>query len=375
MKAFRVLLVVALGFVAGLPVRSNAQNPERGGAVFLMTNAANRNQVIAYERNADGSLQEGQTFSTGGQGSGGVTDPLGSQGSLTLTQDHRFLLAVNAGSNDVSVFRVFGATLSLVDRVPSGGTMPVAVAQQGNLVYVVNAGGTSNVSGFYLHWRGYLRPIPNSTALLSTASPGAASLSFDPRGQTLLVTEKTTNNIDAFPIRFNGTLGPISITPSVGPGLFGVLFAPSGVAVTTQTGPAGAQTASAVSSYAVHRNETLNAISPDVPTDANATCWHAVTPDGRFVYTSNPRSTSISGFAISFQGALTPIAGTVVGSLPAGSVNLDTAVSSDGRFLYTLNSGTGTVGIFGINQDGTLTSLGEAGGLTANAGYNGIAAN
>ena len=170
-------------------------------------------------------------------------------------------------------------------------------------------------------------------------------------------------------------LGPNSITPSVGPGLLGVLFAPSAVAVTTQTRPAEAQNPSTVSSYAVCRNKTLNAISLNVPTDASATCWRAATPDGRFVYTSNPRSTSISGFAISFQGALIPIAGTVVGSPPAGSGNPDTAVSSEGRFLYTLNSGTGTVGIFGINQDGTLTRLGEAGGLTANAGYNGIAAN
>jgi 6-phosphogluconolactonase len=106
--------------------------------------------------------------------------------------------------------------------------------------------------------------------------------------------------------------------------------------VTTQTGPAGAQNASVVSSYAVNRNETLTAISPNVPADA--TSWHAIAPDGRFVYTSNPRSGSNSGFSVSLQGALTPIAGTVLYSLPTGSSNLDTAVSSDSRFLYTLSS-------------------------------------
>ncbi|MGC2059246.1 MAG: beta-propeller fold lactonase family protein, partial [Candidatus Sulfotelmatobacter sp.] len=135
-----------------------------------------------------------------------------------------------------------------------------------------------------------------------------------------------------------------------------------------------AQNASAVSSCAVNRNETLTAISLKVLADANASCWHAIAPDGRFVYTPNPRSGSISGFSISLQGALTPIAGTVLYSLPTGSSNLDTTVISDSRFLYTLNSGSGTVGMFAINQDGTLTSLGEACGLTANGGYNGIAA-
>jgi 6-phosphogluconolactonase (cycloisomerase 2 family) len=50
-------------------------------------------------------------------------------------------------------------------------------------------------------------------------------------------------------------------------------------------------------------------------------------------------------------------------------------VSPDGKFVYTLNSGTGTIGIFAIQPDGTLNSLGDAGGLSASAGFNGITAN
>jgi 6-phosphogluconolactonase len=178
MKTVRMLFIVMLAIAAALPARSHAQNNGSGGAVFVMTNAADRNEIIAYERNADGSLQEKRSFPTGGRGSGGVTDPLGSQGSLTLTQDHSLLLAVNAGSGDISVFRVHGAMLSLVDRVPCGGSEPVAVAQHGNLVYVVNAGGSSNVTGFRLERDGRLRAIPDSIAFLTTANSGAASLSF-----------------------------------------------------------------------------------------------------------------------------------------------------------------------------------------------------
>jgi 6-phosphogluconolactonase (cycloisomerase 2 family) len=370
----RTLLIVMLAFAAGLPARSNAQSEGSAGAVFVMTNSAFKNEIIAFRRNADGLLQEESRFSTAGRGSGGVTDPLGSQGSLTLSADRSFLLAVNAGSGTISVLRVHGARLSLIDSIPCGGSEPVAVAQHGNLVYVLNAGGTSNVVGFRLDSNGKLKPIDKSTAFLTTANSGAASLAFSPDGQFLVVTEKLTNRIDVFRVQPDGTLGAITPNPSVGPGLFAVVFAPNGTAITTETGPAGETNASAVSSYAVLSNGTLSPISPSAPTLGAATCWQVVTPDGRFVYTSNSATSTISGFSIAANGALTAQPGTVVTAQPAGSTNLDIAISANGKFLYTLNSGTGTVGIFDINNDGTLTSLGETGGLSASAGLNGIAA-
>jgi len=373
-KTTRALLMILLAICVGLPALSNAQDHKSAGAVFVMTNAADRNEIVAFRRNADGSLQEGHKFSTGGRGSGGVIDPLGSQGSLTLTQDHSLLLAVNAGSGDISVFHVHGAMLSLIDRVPCGGSEPVAVAQHGSLVYVVNAGGSSNVTGFSLERNGRLKPIPDSIAFLTASNSGAASLSFSPDGQFLLVTEKITNNIDGFHIQTDGTLGPIVVNPSVGPGAFAVLFAPNGTALVTETGPMGGNNAAAISSYAVLPNATLSSISASVPTLGAASCWQAVTPDGRFVYTANTGSSTISGFSISANGALTPLAGTIVATLPAGSLDLDSAISADGKFLYTLDSGTGTVSILGINQDGSLTNLGDAGGLSASAGFQGIAA-
>jgi 6-phosphogluconolactonase len=370
----RTLLLVMLAITTGLPALSNAETHGSTGAVFVMTNAASGNEIIAYGRNADGTLQSGRRFATGGRGSGGVTDPLASQGSLTLTEDRSFLLAVNAGSGSISVFRVHGERLSLEDRVPCGGAEPVAVAQHGNLVYVLNAGGTSNVVGFRLERSGRLRPIGHSIAFLTTSNSGPGSLSFSPDGQFLLVTEKLNNRIDAFHVQLDGTLGPIVVTSAVGPGTFAVVFAPNGAALVSETGPAGGSNASAISSYAVLPNATLSPISASVPTQGAATCWQAVTPDGRFVYTSNSATSTISGFAIGTDGALTPLPGTVAATLPAGSTNLDTAINSDGKFLYTLDSGTGLVSIFGINEDGALTSLGDAGGLSAAAGFNGIAA-
>jgi 6-phosphogluconolactonase len=169
-------------------------------------------------------------------------------------------------------------------------------------------------------------------------------------------------------------LGPIKVNASAGSGAFSVLFASNGAALVVETGPAGGTNASAISSYSVLANGVLSSISASVPTLGSATCWHAVTSDGRFVYTSNSASSTISAFVINASGALTPIAGTVVGTNPTGSTNLDIAISSDSKLLYTLDSGTGTVSIFGINQDGTLNNLGDVGGLSEDAGFNGIAA-
>jgi 6-phosphogluconolactonase len=371
----RVSMLLALATLAA-PLGAGAQQigAYSAHAVFAMTNAANRNEVIAYAREQDGSLQEVHRFSTGGRGSGGNTDPLGSQGSLTLSQDHTLLFAVNAGSGDISVFSVNGSRLFLADKEPSGGSEPNAIAQHGNLVYVLNTGGSSNVNGFRLVGN-HLLPIKNSLAFLSTNLTGASSIAFSPDGRFLAVTELLTNNIDVFKVLADGTLSPVTINPSAGPGAFAILFAPGGAAIVSETGPANVTNGSAISSYAVTANGTLSVISKSVPTEGAANCWNVVTPDGRFVYTSNSASSTISGFAIAANGALTPLGGTVVAENPEGAVNLDIAISNDGKFLYSLNAGNGTIGIFAIQNDGSLVNAGTAGGIDPGSGFNGIAAN
>jgi len=371
----RVSMLLALATLA-VPFGANAQGNDayNAHAVFAMTNAADGNEVIAYARTQDGSLLEVHKFSTGGRGSGGNDDPLEAQGSLTLSQDHTLLFAVNAGSGDISVFSVNGSRLLVVDKELSGGSEPNAIAQHGDLVYVVNTGGSSSVAGFRLSG-GHLVSIKNSLTFLSTNTSGAASIAFSPDGRFLAVTERLTNNIDVFKVLADGTLSPIVVNPSAGPGAFAVSFAPDGVAVVSETGPASVTNGSSISSYAVLANGSLSAISKSIPTQGAANCWNAVTPDGRFVYVSNAGSSTISGFAISAEGALTPIGGTVVGENPEGATNLDITVSGDGKFLYTLNSGNGTIGVFAIQKDGSLVNVGAAGGIDANSGFNGIAAN
>jgi 6-phosphogluconolactonase len=374
MKLSKVNVLVSALIAGGASCVGLAQGG-RSDAVFVMTNDATRNEVIAYERTAEGSLQSPRHYSTDGRGSGGAIDPLSSQSSLKLSQDGNWLFAVNAGSGTLSVFRVEGSQLFLTDRIATQGSEPTSVTQQGNLVFVLNAAGSSSVVGFYFAG-GRLVRIPDSLKFLSEnlANPGAVALT--PNGHFLVVTEKATNSIDVFPVLANGTLGTIVTDKTVGPGTFSATFAPSGVALVAETGPAGATNGSSISSYAVQTNGTLTAVSSSIPTLGAATCWVAVTPSGRFAYTSNAGTASVSGFAIAANGALSPIPGTVVGTNPTGSTNLDIAISSDGRFAYTLNTGKGAIGAFAIDPTtGQLTNLGTVSGLTAGGSLNGIAAN
>jgi len=376
-RVSRGLMLAVLVASISYSVATQAQfaRQSQPGAVFVMNNSASRNEVISFTRAADGSLQQAGTFATGGRGTGGVTDPLESQGSLTLSQDHSLLFAVNGGSSEISAFQVHGSNLALVDKKPTGGAEPNAVAQHGGLVYVLNVGGSSNVVGFTVGANGQLRQIPNSTRFLTTNNSEGASLAFSPNGQFLVVTERATNNIDVFQVLANGTLSPIVVNTDSQPGAFSVTFAPNGAALVSETGPAGGSDASTISSYSILANGTLSPISTGAATLGNANCWNVATPNGLWVYVSNAASSTISGFHIAANGSLTPIGSTVLGINPTGSGNLDIAVTADSEFLYTLNSGNGTIGVFAITQQGgALTNVSEDQVILAKAGFNGIAA-
>ena len=344
--------------LAGISAGAAEDDP---GAVYVLTNQT-ANSVLVFARGVDGTLSLSGTFATGGAGAGTGVDPLGSQGSLVLGRWHRRFFAVNAGSNDVSVFAVDGLSLRLVDRVPSGGTMPVSVAVHGNLIYVVNAGGTPNIQGFFVESSsGHLIQIPGSSQPLpGGASAGPGQIGFSPDGDVLVVTEKSTNQIDTWTITDEGLPVNGKVTVSHGAVPFGFTFVRRDVALITEAKP------SAVSSYETNDDGTLELISGTVPDNGAANCWIAATKSNRYAYVTNTGSGTISSYLISADGSLSLLNATAAVTGP-GTAPIDFALSNESHFLFVREGAKGVLGGFRVEADGSLTAVGTVSGVPAGA--------
>ena len=351
----RLLLAAAFVFPAAAgfahPVAAASNNP---GAVYTLSNAAAGNAVLVYDRSSDGALTFQNSYLTGGSGSGAG---LGSQGAIILSDDNRWLFAVNAGSNQISAFAVRKDGLDLVDVVDSGGMMPISLTMNKRWLYVLNGGGGGNISGFSVGEHGRLSAVAGSTQPLSNngvgAAPGGAEIAFDPDGKTLVVTEKATNLIDTYQVEHGRASAPVT-HPSSGMTPFGFAFNSRGILVVSEAF-GGAPGLSALSSYKVHEDE-FDLVSPSVATTQTAACWVAISKNGKYAYTTNAGSASISSYQIGHDGALT-LLDAVAGSTGASPV--DMAFSNNGAFLYALSAGGHVVSAFQMQSNGSLVSIGS----------------
>jgi 6-phosphogluconolactonase (cycloisomerase 2 family) len=328
----------------------SCENRKWCGMAFAMSNRA-FNSVSVFARDLCGALRFLDESVTAGSGTAeAIVDPLGSQGALATGGRGRFLFAVNAGDNTVSSFRLERGCVTLASVMPSGGVRPVSIAVHGNLAYVANAGDATNratVSGFFVGNDGVLSPIPNSTALLSMSDPQPACAVFSPNGNWLIVSERRTNFLVAFPVLPGGLLGNPTVTVSNGAGPFGMAFARHDVLLVTEAGP------NALSSYRLAEGGALEVISASVPTNQGATCWVSVTPDGRRAYTSNAATGTISLFRVARDGALTLMESVPSTPLMNGAP-IDSAIDPCGEFLYVLNGALGSISVFLIECEGRL---------------------
>jgi 6-phosphogluconolactonase (cycloisomerase 2 family) len=332
------------------------------GFVYTATNAAAGNAVVVYARDEDGALTQIDQVATGGLGTGAG---LGNQGGVVLSENGRWLLVVNAGSNDISLFRVLPHGLRLADRVPSGGTQPISLAIHDRWVYVLNAG-SSSINGFRLRASGRLVALDGSTQALVGAGP--AQISFSPSGEHLAVTMKATNQIVTFSVDDDGIAGPAQAQGSAGQTPFGFAFDPRGRLIVSEAF-GGAAGQGALSSYALKRDGSVVAISAVVADTQTAPCWVVVTESGRYAYTTNAGSDSISSYRIDRDGSLMLLA-AVAGQTGAGPIDL--ALSDDSDFLYALNSRDGSISAFKVGGHGALIAIPGASGLPS--GTNGLAA-
>ncbi|HET7550083.1 MAG TPA: beta-propeller fold lactonase family protein [Gemmatimonadaceae bacterium] len=350
--------------VAASISRGDASN--RSGAVYTLTNAVSGNGVIAFHRSPDGSLTPIATFPTGGLGTGGGVDPLESQYAVVLNERHDALFAVDAGSDQLSSFRVGSdGALALAGTVSSGGERPVSIAVHGNLLYALNAG-DNTVSGFRVTGGARLVALPGSARSLATGANGAAAIRFTPDGRYVVVTERLSNRLEVLPVRHDGRLGEPVVTAANGSASFGF-------DITTRNQPIVSETQGSLTSYALANDGALSPITASISTGGTAACWVTITSDGRFAYTTNAGSNTVAGFSVDAGGhlaALTPSAPTGDAGAGASPIDLDHAGT---RFLYALEAGSGTIATFMIDSDGTLTPRPDTPAGAPSSGLQGIA--
>jgi 6-phosphogluconolactonase (cycloisomerase 2 family) len=319
--------------------------------IYVQTNDAERNEVVAFDRAADGKLTPIGHFDTGGRGSG--TPHLASQSSVVVNGDR--VLVTNAGSDELSLFRVTADGLELESRVPSGGSHPTSVAAHGGLAYVLN-NGSPGIAGFSLE---PLEPLAGSQRMLA-ADADPAQIAFSPDGRMLVVTERGTNSISTFEVEARGLAeGPQTIAAS-GATPYGFDFAGGSLVVTEAFG--GEAGAAAASSY-TFGGERLEPVSASVANTRSEVCWAAVTRDGRFVYVTNFGDGTISSYAVGEGGTL-ELLEPVAASTRLGTPGVrDEAISRDGRFLYAIDADAQRVFGWTVGGDGRLEPIGQFEGV------------
>jgi len=323
------------------------------GAVFVQTNAAH-NEVVAFACSTDGTLTPAGTFATGGAGNGEAHLP--SQGSVTLTRDRRHLLVTNVGSNDVSVFAIDGAMLSLAKTAPAG-TAPRSVAEHDGLVYVL-ATGDARINGFRLI-DGDLVPIEGASMALST--PDGAQIGFTPDGRALIVTERGGDKLTAYAVGTDGSLGAARTIESQGATPYGFAISPNGTLVVTEAFRAE-KGAAAASSYRVEA-DSITPITASVGNGRSEICWAVISNDGRFAFTSNFADGAVSRYAIADDGSLT-LEDAVAGLTTDGQPGLrDEDLSDDGAYLYAIDADQGRIVGWSVDAQGHLSMLGSWGGV------------
>jgi 6-phosphogluconolactonase (cycloisomerase 2 family) len=180
-----------------------------------------------------------------------------------------------------------------------------------------------------------------------------------------VVTEKNTNVIDVFPVDRRGRAGTPSENPSNGTTPFGFAFDPQGRLIVSNAN-GGMTDASSLTSYSVRRDGTVATLDGPEGTNQTAACWVVVTGDGRFTYTTNTGSGSITGYRIGRDGSLTILDPDGV-TATTGEGPIDVDLTGNSRYLYTLNGDSDSVSIHRVGDDGSLTPQGVMSGLPATA--------
>jgi 6-phosphogluconolactonase (cycloisomerase 2 family) len=311
--------------------------------------------------------------STQGQSPNGATDL-----SIQGTASARTLYVTNFSGN-VGVFTLDQAGIpALLEVVGNVGTVlrSIAIAPNGRTTFVLDSGDAATITAFAIDQQGRLtrigKPVqtdPKAQGPFGACGPGGTvrracpqSLAVAPNGRHLYVVNAGSNTISIFHIHPNGKLSlvgnPISQAP---PGTIGIAISPDGrrLYVTRLDDTIGI--------FAINENGQLKPFGQPVqlpgctpsgtpPQPQCAPNWASITPNGQWLYTSNPFSGDVSTFAIRPDGGLTAVGERV----PVGGIPETVSIKPDGRFLYVGVNEANALRAFAIGADGQLQFLGSA---------------
>ena len=335
-------------------------------ALYTLANATTANQVAAYLRASNGNLSRDGGYATNGKGLGAG---LGSQGALVFDDASQRFFAVNAGDDSISMLAINAhGELTAIATVPSGGKRPVSITVHAGTVYVANQGDLTaasvgaNISGFQVKGdtlvaiAGSIQPLSAATDVHPT------DIAFTPDGGFLVVSERFVSKLDTFKV-VAGVAQAGQFQPSSGKQPFAFDFSPEGNLVVAEVGDGSAH-GSSVSSYAISETGALTPITAALPTLQGAACWLVMA--GGYAYIANAASANLTGVVVSETGALTlRDAGGITAVTGMGATDL--AVSPDRGLLYSLAGGAHTITPFTIHPDGSLTALPALPGVSTTA--------
>jgi 6-phosphogluconolactonase len=180
--------------------------------------------------------------------------------------------------------------------------------------------------------------------------------------------------IDSFTVGRGGRLTPAPGSPFVAqaPGPFGSEFSPTNPANLYVSNAHGGTGNGSVSALSASDNGTLRSIGASPFADhQTAPCWVEITHDGRYLFTVNTASLSISRYVINGDGSL-----TLLGSTPFRHAvkPFDGRLSPDGSTLFAVD-GTGLLSAFSVNRGDLSEVASSPTSLPANGGPSGIVVN
>ena len=362
-KRFILNIIVLLSIIGIFSCTKDGATVQvsNGKFLYVLTNGVDSNAVLTYQRSSsDGALSLISVTGTGGKGTGAA---LSSQGPITISNDRKWILAVNAASNTISALKITETGLKLTSTVPSRGIRPISITCFNNLVYVLHSNENGQIAGYKLSEAGVLTPIENTVKTLGTSATGPAQISFVLEGKMIVVTLKSVNKIIAYKLDANGVPGDLFTLESKSPTPYGFAVGKEGNIYVSEA------TQGVMSAYRVSLTGITSVAGP-LATNQLSACWVGASPNGKYIYVVNAASNTVTGYNINTLSSFTLMQANGI-TAATGIKPIDIAISDDSMFAYVLNYEERSIRVFYITQTGGLEKIEDR--FVIPAGSTGIA--